>query len=182
MTGLPQARAPSSEGRRPRAISSRSRTVSRMLNACSKRRSRWCTSRNWSRFMLGRMDGDVDAGAISNAYLAAAYQPDRITARPFSIRTFWCRSWVRKRSASERQQPARLCSVAATRPARVGEVHDSPRADAAAVTFADWGRLKPLANPEPGAGSSPEGVLLVRCRASQLGKGALMAAYQIPAM
>jgi len=48
----------------------------------------WCTSRHWSRFMLGRMDGDADAGAMSNAYLAAAYQPDRLTARTFSVKDF----------------------------------------------------------------------------------------------
>jgi hypothetical protein len=60
-----------------------------MLNAlAASDEVSWCTSRNWSRFMLGRMDGDADTGAMSNAYLAAGYQPDRITARPFSVKDF----------------------------------------------------------------------------------------------
>jgi len=48
----------------------------------------WCTSRHWSRYMLGRVEGDADAGALTNAYVAAAYQSDRVTARPFSIKDF----------------------------------------------------------------------------------------------
>jgi hypothetical protein len=48
----------------------------------------WCASRNWSRFLLGRMDGDADAGAMANAYLAAAYESDRRTARPYSVKDF----------------------------------------------------------------------------------------------
>jgi hypothetical protein len=60
-----------------------------MLNALAvSEEVSWCTSRNWSRFLLGRMDGDADAGAMSNAYLAAAYAPDRLTARPFSVKDF----------------------------------------------------------------------------------------------
>lgn len=48
----------------------------------------WCASRQWSRYLLGRMEGDADTGAVSNAYLAAAYQADRTTPRPFSIKDF----------------------------------------------------------------------------------------------
>jgi hypothetical protein len=48
----------------------------------------WCTSRNWSRYMLGRLEGDADVGAITNAYVSAAYEPDRATPRPFSIKDF----------------------------------------------------------------------------------------------
>jgi Protein of unknown function (DUF1592)/Protein of unknown function (DUF1588)/Protein of unknown function (DUF1595)/Protein of unknown function (DUF1587) len=48
----------------------------------------WCASRHWSRYMLGRLEGDADVGALSNAYVSAAYQTDRITSRPFSIKDF----------------------------------------------------------------------------------------------
>jgi hypothetical protein len=48
----------------------------------------WCTSRNWSRFLLGRMESDADKGALSNAYLAASYLPDLVTPRPYSIKDF----------------------------------------------------------------------------------------------
>lgn len=48
----------------------------------------WCTSRNWSRYMLGRPEGDADVGALTNAYVAAAYQSDRATTRPFSVKDF----------------------------------------------------------------------------------------------
>lgn len=48
----------------------------------------WCTSRHWSRYMLGRVEGDADVGALTNAYVSAAYQSDRVTTRPFSIKDF----------------------------------------------------------------------------------------------
>jgi len=48
----------------------------------------WCTSRHWARYMLGRFEGDADAGALTNAYVAASYQADRATTRPFSIKDF----------------------------------------------------------------------------------------------
>jgi hypothetical protein len=48
----------------------------------------WCTSRHWSRYMLGRPESDADAGAMTNAYVSAAYQSDRLTTRPFSIKDF----------------------------------------------------------------------------------------------
>jgi hypothetical protein len=48
----------------------------------------WCTSRHWSRYMLGRPEGNDDAGALTNAYVAAAYQTDRATKRPFSVKDF----------------------------------------------------------------------------------------------
>lgn len=48
----------------------------------------WCTSRNWSRYMLGRPEGDADVGALTNAYVAAAYQSDRATTRAFSVKDF----------------------------------------------------------------------------------------------
>ncbi|HEX2877607.1 MAG TPA: DUF1592 domain-containing protein [Polyangiaceae bacterium] len=48
----------------------------------------WCTSRHWSRYMLGRPEGDADVGALTNAYVAAAYQSDRATTRPFSVKDF----------------------------------------------------------------------------------------------
>jgi hypothetical protein len=38
--------------------------------------------------MLGRMEGSDDAGALTNAYVAAAYQADRATKRPFSVKDF----------------------------------------------------------------------------------------------
>jgi hypothetical protein len=38
--------------------------------------------------MLGRAEGDADAGALTNAYVAAAFQPDRATKRPFSVKDF----------------------------------------------------------------------------------------------
>jgi hypothetical protein len=48
----------------------------------------WCTSRHWMRYMLGRFESDADAGALTNAYVSAAYGADRATARPFSVRDF----------------------------------------------------------------------------------------------
>ncbi len=48
----------------------------------------WCTSRHWSRYMLGRPEGEADAGALTNAYVAAAYQTDRLAKRPFSVKDF----------------------------------------------------------------------------------------------
>jgi hypothetical protein len=48
----------------------------------------WCTSRHWSRYLLGRPEGNEDAGALTNAYVAAAYQSDRATKRPFSVKDF----------------------------------------------------------------------------------------------
>lgn len=48
----------------------------------------WCTSRHWSRYMLGRPEGDADVAALKNAYVAAAYQSDRATTRPFSVKDF----------------------------------------------------------------------------------------------
>jgi Protein of unknown function (DUF1592)/Protein of unknown function (DUF1588)/Protein of unknown function (DUF1595)/Protein of unknown function (DUF1587) len=46
----------------------------------------WCASRHWSRYMLGRLEGEADVGALTNAYVSAAYQTDRATPRPFSIK------------------------------------------------------------------------------------------------
>jgi hypothetical protein len=48
----------------------------------------WCTSRHWSRYMLGRAEGAADAAALTNAYVAASYQSDRATKRPFSVKDF----------------------------------------------------------------------------------------------
>ena len=48
----------------------------------------WCASRHWSRYMLGRLEGDADAAAMTNAYVSAAYQADRSTTRPFSVKDF----------------------------------------------------------------------------------------------
>ncbi len=41
----------------------------------------WCTARQWSRYMLGRLEGDADAGSIENAYKAAS-------ASGYSIRDY----------------------------------------------------------------------------------------------
>ena len=89
VTGLPQGPSAVIGGTTPKGNIIAFKNGIEMVNAlAASDEVSWCTSRNWSRFMLGRMDGSVDAGAMSNAYLAAAYQPDRITARPFSIRDF----------------------------------------------------------------------------------------------
>jgi hypothetical protein len=48
----------------------------------------WCTSRHWSRYMLGRPEGDADVGALTNAYVAAAYAADRTAKRSFSVKDF----------------------------------------------------------------------------------------------
>ena len=48
----------------------------------------WCTSRHWSRYMLGRPEGEADVGALTNAYVSAAYQVDRTARRPFSVKDF----------------------------------------------------------------------------------------------
>jgi hypothetical protein len=38
--------------------------------------------------MLGRPEGDADIGALTNAYVSAAYQPDRTAKRSFSVKDF----------------------------------------------------------------------------------------------
>lgn len=48
----------------------------------------WCTSRHWSRYMLGRPEGDADVGALTNAYVSAAYAADRTAKRAFSVKDF----------------------------------------------------------------------------------------------
>jgi hypothetical protein len=48
----------------------------------------WCTSRHWSRYMLGRPESDADVGALTNAYVSAAYQADRTAKRSFSVKDF----------------------------------------------------------------------------------------------
>jgi hypothetical protein len=48
----------------------------------------WCTSRHWSRYMLGRPEGDADVGALTNAYVSAAYAADRTAKRSFSVKDF----------------------------------------------------------------------------------------------
>jgi hypothetical protein len=48
----------------------------------------WCTSRHWARYMLGRPEGDADVGALTNAYVSAAYQADRTAKRSFSVKDF----------------------------------------------------------------------------------------------
>jgi uncharacterized protein DUF1592/uncharacterized protein DUF1588/uncharacterized protein DUF1595/uncharacterized protein DUF1587 len=48
----------------------------------------WCTSRHWSRYMLGRPEGDADVGALTNAYVSAAYEADRTAKRAFSVKDF----------------------------------------------------------------------------------------------
>ena len=48
----------------------------------------WCTSRHWTRYLLGRLETDADAGSLTNAYVSAAYQADRVTPRAFSLRDF----------------------------------------------------------------------------------------------
>lgn len=48
----------------------------------------WCTSKQWARYMLGRQESDAEAGALTNAYVSAAFEADRATARTFSVRDF----------------------------------------------------------------------------------------------
>jgi hypothetical protein len=48
----------------------------------------WCASRHWTRYMLGRLESDAELGALTNAYVAAAYAADRATPRAFSLRDF----------------------------------------------------------------------------------------------
>jgi hypothetical protein len=89
VTGLPQGPDAVIGGTTPKGAVIPFKNGIEMLNAlAASEEVSWCTSRHWSRFMLGRMDGDADAGAMSNAYLAAAYQADRLTARAFSIKDF----------------------------------------------------------------------------------------------
>jgi hypothetical protein len=42
----------------------------------------WCTARQWSRYMLGRLEGASDSGSIENAYKAAS------GAGGYSVRDF----------------------------------------------------------------------------------------------
>ncbi|RYZ08039.1 MAG: DUF1592 domain-containing protein [Myxococcales bacterium] len=89
VTGLPQGADAVIGGTTPKGKVIPFKSGIEMLNALAESDEvSWCTSRHWSRFMLGRMDGDADAGAMSNAYLAAAYGPDRTTARTFSVKDF----------------------------------------------------------------------------------------------
>lgn len=89
VTGLPQGADQVIGGTTPKGNVIPFKNGIEMLNAlASSEEVSWCTSRHWSRFMLGRMDSDADAGAMSNAYLAAAYQSDRLTARAFSVKDF----------------------------------------------------------------------------------------------
>lgn len=48
----------------------------------------WCNSRHWTRYLLGRPETDADTASLTNAYVSAAYQADRSTTRPFSVRDF----------------------------------------------------------------------------------------------
>lgn len=89
VTGLPQGADKVIGGTTPKGAVIPFKNGIEMLTALSANEEvSWCTSRHWSRFMLGRMDGDADVGAMSNAYLAAAYQTDRLTARAFSVKDF----------------------------------------------------------------------------------------------
>jgi hypothetical protein len=89
VTGLPQGPNAVIGGTTPKGNILPFKNGIEMVNAlAASDEVSWCASRNWSRFLLGRMDGDADAGAMANAYLAAAYGPDRRTARPYSVRDF----------------------------------------------------------------------------------------------
>lgn len=89
VTGLPQGPDGVIGGTTPKGAIIPFKNGIEMLNAlAASDEVSWCTSRNWSRFLLGRMDSDADAGAMSNAYLAAAYESDRLTKRPFSVKDF----------------------------------------------------------------------------------------------
>lgn len=89
VTGLPQGPDAVIGGTTPKGKILPFKNGVEMSNAlAASEEVSWCASRHWSRFMLGRMDGDADAGAMSNAYLAAAYEPDRVTARTFSVKDF----------------------------------------------------------------------------------------------
>ncbi len=48
----------------------------------------WCASRHWTRYLLGRLETDAEVGALTNAYVTAAYATDRATPRAFSVRDF----------------------------------------------------------------------------------------------
>lgn len=48
----------------------------------------WCTSRHWTRYLLGRLETEADTASLTNAYVAAAYEADRRTPRAFSVRDF----------------------------------------------------------------------------------------------
>ncbi|MDF3068948.1 MAG: hypothetical protein K0R38_4549 [Polyangiaceae bacterium] len=89
VTGLPQGPEAVIGGTTPKGKILPFKSGIEMVNALAgSEEVSWCTSRHWSRFLLGRMDGDADAGAMSNAYLAAAYEPDRTTPRAFSVKDF----------------------------------------------------------------------------------------------
>jgi hypothetical protein len=48
----------------------------------------WCTSRHWTRYLLGRLETDADTASLTNAYVSAAFEADRSTPRAFSVRDF----------------------------------------------------------------------------------------------
>ncbi len=89
VTGLPQGPNGVIGGTTPQGNILPFKSGIEMVNAlAASDEVSWCTARHWSRFLLGRMEGGADAGAVSNAYLAAAYGPDPLTPRPFSIKDF----------------------------------------------------------------------------------------------
>lgn len=89
VTGLPQGPNGVIGGTTPKGNILPFKNGIEMVNAlAASDEVSWCTARHWSRFLLGRMEGDADAGAVSNAYLAAGYEPDLLTPRPFSIKDF----------------------------------------------------------------------------------------------
>lgn len=88
-SGLPQGASAVVGGTTPKGAVLPFKNGIELVNAlATSEEVSWCTSRHWSRYLLGRMEGDADKGALSNAYLAAAYQADRLTARPFSVKDF----------------------------------------------------------------------------------------------
>lgn len=89
VTGMPQGLDAVIGGTTPKGNILPFKNGIEMVNAlAASEEVSWCASRNWSRFLLGRMEGDAEAGSMANAYLAAAYESDRRTARPYSVKDF----------------------------------------------------------------------------------------------
>ena len=87
-SGLPQADG-TVGGRTPQGTIIPFKSGGELVNAlAASNEVSWCASRHWTRYLLGRLESEADVGALTNAYVSAAYAADRATARPFSVRDF----------------------------------------------------------------------------------------------
>ena len=84
-TGLPLANG-ARGGTTPNAIDIPFNNAVELVHAlAASDEVRWCTARQWSRYMLGRLESGSDAGSIENAYKAAASPATGYSVRDFLL-------------------------------------------------------------------------------------------------